>query len=314
MKNPWRLALLVIVFTGASTHAQTWSTGFFNRSNAYTGVSLDGTPTNAPAAEQWQTTDPYDPVTTYGSTSQLQNLLGWTLGPVNPASTRNQSVLFGGYGAAVDVLPGITNPVLYRDFVNTFGTATTTFSTDFAIVGPSSGSFPSNDTFGFSLNDAGGSSLAAFQFVPNGPAPTALTVQWVQNGTNAVTNGTTFSGFSIQYNSLYRLEAVVSSNQLTMTLAGISTQTNGTGVVTNYVAGSPSTIVNGGTLSGGLFSSDFEQAAITWDLASGDNLNPGGNYMIVNQVSVVPEPSTVGLLALGLAAVGSFYLRRRRNS
>jgi hypothetical protein len=31
-------------------------------------------------------------------------------------------------------------------------------------------------------------------------------------------------------------------------------------------------------------------------------------------VSVVPEPSTVGLLALGLAAVGSVYFRRRRSS
>jgi hypothetical protein len=212
-----------------------------------------------------------------------------------------------------DVLPGITNPVLYRDFDNQFGSANTTFSADFGIVGPSTGSFSNNDTFGFSLNDVGGVSLAAFQFVPNGPSPTALNVSWVQNGTNAVTNGTTFSGFSIEYNALYRITAVVSSNQVTMTLAGLTTQSSG-GIVTNYVASPATTVVNGGALSGGLSSSDFEQAAITWDLASGDHLDPGSNYMIVNQVSVVPEPSTVGLLALGLAAVGSVYFRRRRSS
>ncbi len=312
--------MILTCFAVQTASAQTWSTGFFNRTNGYgpANFSLDGAPTNAPAADQWQTTDPYDTGTELGSTSQMSFIPNYTLGvspPPGPGvKTNNQSVYFGGYGLNQGVYPGIPNPVLYRDFANTFGSAATTFSVDFAIIGPSSGLFSTNDTFGFSLNDTTGFSLAAFQFVPNAPTPTALDVKWVQNGTNVITNGTTFTGFDIIYNGLYRLEAVVSSNQVTMLLAGLTAQTNLSGVVTNYAAGTPQTIVNGGILSGGLSSSDFEQAAITWDLASGNNLDPGSNYMIVNQVSVVPEPSTVGLLALGLAAVGSVYFRRRRSS
>lgn len=316
MNSSHRLAALTLCLAVQTAPAQTWSTGFFNRANGYAPAfsSLDGAPTNAPAADQWQTTDPFDETTELGSTSVLQYYSTFTLGPPAPAASQNQSVLFGGYAASGGFLPGITNPVLYRNFDHQFGSAATKFSADFDIIGPSSGAFSNNDTFGFSLNNTNGSSLAAFQFVPNAPAPSALNVRWVQNGTNVVTNQTTFSGFSILYNTLYRLEAVVSSNQVTMTLAGLTTQTNLSGVITNYAAGSAVTIVNVGALSGGLSSTDFEQAAITWDLASTNNLDPGSNYMIVNQVSVVPEPSTVGLLALGLAAVGSVYLRRRRKS
>lgn len=235
----------------------------------------------------------------------------WTFG--TPASG-NQSVLFGGYNVNAGVLPGITNPFLYRAFDHTFGTATTTFSVDFGII-PSTGNafYPDSDTFGFNLTTAGSNSLAAFQFSPTGALPGFLSVNWIQNGGAVATNGTTFKGFQIQYGSLYRLVASLSGTNVTMDISGLSTQTDGPNGVTNYVVTGTQNIISNGVTSGGLDSSTFEVAGMTWDLASGDPEQPGANYMIVNQVAVVPEPSTAGLLALGLGLAGAAFLRGRRK-
>jgi hypothetical protein len=304
----------IAAFSTQTGSAQTWSTGYFNSADGYGPIfsSLDGAPTNVPSSEQWQTTDPYNSITDLGSTSQLQYLEGWTFG-LSPSGT--QSVLFGGYSADNGVLPGITNPVLYREFDHTFGTAATAFSVDFGIIGPSpdlSGSYTRNDVFGFNLSATTGVSLAAFQFSAAGAAPGFLQVNWLQNGTNVVTDGTIFNGVQIQYGALYRLTATLESNLVSMEIAGLTTESGGPGVgITNYAPGAATAVVNGGEISGGLFSSDFEAVALTWDLASGDNLDPGANYMIVNTVSVVPEPSTVLLVGFAFAALGYGYLRRR---
>jgi hypothetical protein len=296
--------------------AQTWTTGYFNIGDGYgpDGSSLDGAPTNAPASEQWQTTDPYNPLTDRGSTSLLGFIEGWTYGLSNQGYN---SVYFGGYSADVGVLPGITNPVLYREFDHTFGAAATTFSVDFGIIGPSldlSASYTNNDVFGFNLAATNGISLAAFQLTSAGASPGFLQVNWLQNGTNVVTNGTTFSGVQIQYDALYRLTATLVSNTVSMEIAGLTTESGGPGIgITNYASGTPTVVVNGGVISGGLNSSDFEVAALTWDLASGDDSDPGANYMIINTVSVVPEPSTVALVGAAFAVLGYGYLRRRSS-
>jgi len=317
LSNSALAALLALFLVASSGRAQTWTTGYFNSGDGYGPAgqtSLDGAPTNAPVNEQWQTTDPYDAGTDLGGTSLMAFATNWTYGISNQG---NQSVYFGGFFATNGVLPGIANPVLYREFDHTFGTAATAFSVDFGIIGPSvdvSGTYTNNDIFGFNLASTNGISLAALQFSSAGAAPGFLQVNWLQNGTNAVTNGTTFSGVQIQYDALYRLTATLVSNTVSMEIAGLTTQDGGPGIgITNYAAGSAVTVVNGGEISAGLASSDFEVAALTWDLASGDNLDPGANFMLINTVSVVPEPSSLALVGLGCAVFGYAYLRRRRR-
>jgi hypothetical protein len=312
-----RLLVCGLLFSPLTVSAQTWSTGYFNSNDGYgpAGFSLDGAPTTAPSSEQWQTTDPYDAGTDRGSTSLISFINGWTYG-LSPQGYN--SVFFGGYNADNGVLPGSTTPALYREFDHTFGTAATTFSVDFGIIGPSTDlslSFVNNDRFGFSLLATNGASLAAFGFNSTGASPGFLQVEWVQNGTNVVADGVTFKSFQIQYNALYRLSATVQGSSLIMDIAGLNPESGGPGIgITNYAVSTNINVISDGAISSGLLASDFEVAAITWDLESGDSEQPGANYMIVNTVSVVPEPSTIALLALASGALALAGWRRRRQS
>jgi hypothetical protein len=67
-------------------------------------------------------------------------------------------------------------------------------------------------------------------------------------------------------------------------------------------------------LSGALFSgsaASFDTIGVNWVLTSGDNTDPGSNYIVVNDLQVVPEPSTVALLSLAGLAIGLLSRRRR---
>jgi len=307
------LAIFGVPVTGV---AQTWSTGYFNSNDGYgpVGSSLDGAPTNAPVSGQWQTTDPYDGGTDRGSTSLIGFINGWTYG----LSTQGyNSVYFGGYNADNDVLPGSPTPVLYREFDHTFGSAATTFSVDFGIIGPStslSASYVNDDRFAFSLLSANGGELASFALNPGPASPGFLQVEWIRNGTNVVADGVVFQNFQIQYNALYRLSATLEGTSLMMDIAGLNTESGGPGIgITNYAVASSANVINNGAISDGFSSSDFEVAGIVWDLESGDSEQPGANYMIVNTVSVVPEPSTVALLAVASGALALAGWRRRRK-
>jgi hypothetical protein len=298
------------------SRAQTWSTGYFNSNDGYgpAGSSLDGAPTSAPASEQWQTTDPYNAGTDRGSTSLISHINGWSYGL---SSQGYNSVYFGGYNADNGVLPGSSTPVLYREFDHTFGSAATTFSVDFGIVGPStdlSGLYVNNDRFAFSLLSTNSAELATFVLNPGASLPGFLQLEWVQNGTNVVADGTTFKNFQIQYDALYRLTATVEGTSLTMDIAGLNPESGGPGIgITNYAVSTNVNVISNGAISSGLTSSDFEVAAIAWDLESGDSEQPGANYMIVNTVSVVPEPSTIALLTVAAGALAVAGWRRRHR-
>ena len=67
-------------------------------------------------------------------------------------------------------------------------------------------------------------------------------------------------------------------------------------------------------LSGALASgsaASFDTIGVDWVLVSGTNSAPGSNYIVVNDLQVVPEPSTVALLSLGGLVIGLLSRRRR---
>ena len=300
-------------------------TNQFNTNSGYLrqGSSLDGQPTNAPSANQWQTTDPYNAGTDRGSTSLVNFINNYS--PLS-SPTGNSSVYYGGYNVDSGILPGITNPSLYYSFTQSGVFASpvllqsATFTVDFAIIGPSidvSPSFTNKDYFGFSLlNTAGTSTLAEFVFNPFTATMTnGLRLQWVQNGTNAVTNGTTYKGFQIEYDALYRLTATITNSQLFLDIAGLQTQTQPGVGITNYAVVTNQNIISGGALSGGLTTSDFGRVSLDWELSSGNTSNPGANYMIMTAASIIsqaiPEPGTWAVGIILLSGVGAAIARRR---
>jgi len=66
-------------------------------------------------------------------------------------------------------------------------------------------------------------------------------------------------------------------------------------------------------LTSGLAVDDFGTVSMDWVLASGNPADPGSNYIMVNNVSVVPEPSTYALLAVSGVALVAFMRRRRAS-
>jgi hypothetical protein len=315
------------ITTASLVHAQgitNFTTGYFNSGDGYGPAgssSLDGAPTNAPSSQQWQTTDPYDPVSDTGSTSLMVFTPGWSLGE---SGDGNQSVYFGNYDPAYEsgvtgefgILPGITNPSLYREFTPLSGALidTVTWSTDFGIVNLNDPAFPNDDVFGFNLLTAGGaSSLAQFSFNPATASLTnGLRFEWYRDGALQA------PAFDIEYGALYRLTATMSGGFFDLSIGGLNAQTNNLGVVTNYAVVTNISLVTGGAFSGAFTVGDFAVAAVDWELESGDNLDPGANYMILNTMSVVtspvPEPATwlAGALLLGVAA--NIVRRRRARS
>lgn len=308
-----------------------FTTGYFNSGDGYGPAgtsSLDGAPTNAPASEQWQTTDPYNPGTDTGSTSLMVFTPGWSFGA---SGTGNQSVWFGNYDPAYEspvsgnfgVLPGVTNPILYREFVPGVPGApldlSVTWTAEFGIINLNDPAFTNNDVFGFDLLDSTQtSSLAKFSFNPATATLTnGLRLEWYSNGSLQPTNGVQPSYFEIQYGGLYRLTATLTNNIFDLSIAGLSAQTNGSGDVINYSVVTNVSLITGGGLSGFFTAGDFATAAVNWELVSGNTLQPGANYMLLNSMSVVsaavPEPSTwaAGATLLGLAG---FMLWRRKTT
>jgi len=301
MRLPLILPLLGwVLLVSGPTWGQTWSTGYFNRINGGypRNASLDGDPTNAPAAAQWQTTDPYgDAVTTNsfgtvvtnGGTSIVYYVTGWTFGL---STTGNQSANFGGYNAIRNTLPGITNPSLYRIFTSPGGAVS--FTADFGLIRPGSpGAFTNLDTFGFGFFDrTGTTNLAQIQFVPTPGTDAWYTVKWVGH----TTNGSSYKSMTnLAANSLYRLTATFEGTAFSLTMSGLAAQTNSIGVITNYSITSSAAVIRNGAIVNGLTANDFAYLSVDWLLASMNILNPGANYMLATTMGVssaeIPLPT-----------------------
>lgn len=315
MKRAAQLFSVTALFAfAASVQAQivssnlNWTTGYFNQADGYDQyASLDGAPTNAPASEQWQTTDPYNATNGYGSTSVMDFTPGWTFG-TNTGG--NMSVVFGGYDLNGGVFPGITNPVLFREFTPFASPSATNISTiwsvDFGIVDYSNPFYTNADSFSFDLQDSVGTSLAKFVFNPATAALEDLRLEWYKNGALQSTNN-----FEVQYGALYRMTVTMYDSSFDLSMSGINVQTNSFGTVTNYSVVTNVNILTGAGLSSVFTRADFATAAMGWELASGDINDPGSQALLVNTMSVgdvytvIPEAGTwmAGFALLGITGL-----------
>ena len=296
-------------------------TGNWNTNAGWsTAISIDGQNTNAPNSQQWVETDAYDNVSGLGGTAFLNQVAGYT--PTNAPG--NTSLLQGGWDLGNSILPGATNPTVYRSFVPTSlptGQRDNVWTfAQFSIAPPISNT-NNQDAFGFEIwNGApggGGTSLGKFMFGRQyafDPSNTnALGFAWTLDGAVQNTNNAALTGeWEIFYSANYRFNlAVQSNNQITLSLDTLAAASNNYAFVTN------TTLIRNGALGGvGSTALDYNTVSINWELANTNFNNPGDNFIIVNNLEVVtttvPEPGTWAVGALLLAAVADRIRRRRK--
>lgn len=286
-------SIAVLLTSGASAQTN-YSAQNFNTNDGYVrGMGIIAL--SQPPALRWQGNDPYNTNTFLGETDLVARVAGYTPAPL----TGNSSVTQGGGGAADDIFPGTTNVQIWKSFNAYSNYAVVSFTAEWSIIAsdPLSG-FTNADSFAFDLRNAANSaSLLKLQFTPGiATIPNAYTME-------SVSAAGTANLFDLAYGSLFSTQVDITGSTYSISLTEIDRITRSNIVTyTNYASG---------TLLGGLTSDDWATIAIDWNLASGDNLNPGSNFIVVNDVQAVPEPSTYALLALSAAAAGFMFRRRR---
>jgi hypothetical protein len=165
----------------------------------------------------------------------------------------------------------------------------TSLGADFAIV-PSTLAFPGRDTFGWSFQNASGTNLLSIQFEPDSVDATLMNVTW---STGA--GSSTSTPLGVQYDGPYHINVNFSS-------------TGGAN------AGFTATLTGANSLSfsGALPGLGSETVASVGQHFVRNAPAAGDNYMLFDNLAVVPEPSA-GLMLLS-ALTAPLLVRRRKVS
>lgn len=294
--------LAVLSFAACNLQAQEWSANNFNTNNGWVqGGFVTSQNTNDPVGQRWQGNDPeaeVSPGVFVGGTDVLQFVTGYTPGG---SGSGNSSIVQGGAYISSGYVPGTTNVSLWREFspVATSPTHTITFGAEWSLVGSLDPSFPALDTFSFDLrNSANTASVLRLQLTPGiNVISNAYTLQNIADGAPVGTL------LDIPYQAIMQIEADITGSTYDLRYARIDS-------VTRAVIDS-GTLVTGGSLSSGLSAQDIGVLSVDWNLTDSDPNNPGSNYMVINDVSVVPEPSTFALMGLAGAVLVAAAIRRR---
>jgi hypothetical protein len=294
--------VLSAVLGPATLLAQEWTTGFFNTSQGWVqGGYVTGQNTNDPVGNRWQGNDPeteISPSVYVGGTDAVAVADFYTPGGV---SSGNSSLVQGGAYLDDNYFPGTSTVSLWRSFtplaVGPIGTVS--FYAEWTIIASTNPGYTNLDSFSFDLRNAANTqSLLTLQFTPGiDLLPNAYTLQTIAAGSP------TAAVIDLGYGSLFQMQVDVTGSAYDISLARISPSDRT--VITNFSS------LAIGQLSTGTTAEDFGTIGIDWSLTSNDPENPGSNYILVNEISVVPEPSTYALLAM--AALGAVYLARRRR-
>jgi hypothetical protein len=268
----------------ANAQVNGYSAQNFNTNAGYvSGVAL--TSSSQPASLQWQGNDPYNEGTGYGETDFLTYLAGYTLAP---EAAGNNSLLQG--GSDPGILPGTTNVQIWKTFNSYSNNTAVSWLAEWAIINSTNNT---RDAFAFDLRGANNStSLLKLNFLPNSSS----------NYTLQAIGATTQIWGTLGYDAIFSAAVIISNSSYSLSFAQLNGP-NGTPIISYTNA-----------LSGALFSgsaASFDTVGINWVLTSGDNTDPGSNYIAVNDLQVVPEPSTVALLSLAGLAIGLLSRRRR---
>jgi len=237
-----------------------------------------------PSALRWQGNDSYNAITGLGETDYVARVPGYT-----PSPPANSSLIQGGISVGSSVLPGTNRVRIWKTF-NPPVSGSSVFFAEWSLI-PSLEGAPYNRsaTFAFDLRNAANTQrLLSLQFAPGiNVQPASYTLQTIASGygTNTVVD--------LAYQALFQVTVAMTSSNWNLSLAQINS--------TNRAVLASYTKLASGNLATGTTALDFATLGLNWDLASTNNLEPGSNYIIANQITVVPEPRIWSLLALTAA-------------
>ena len=263
-----------------------------------------------PAGIRWQGNDPYNTNTFLGETDLVARVAGYTPPPLTNGFS---SLIQGGLGIAESIFPGTNSVNVWKSFAPSttiFNPApTVSFFAEWSLIPSLEGApYDLADTFAFDLRNAANSaSLLRLQLTPGiNIQANSYTLQSIASGvgTNTLVD--------LAYQALFQVRVDMTGSTYNASLSQINSTNRA--VITNL------TLVTGASLSSGMTATDFATLMVDWDLASGNNFEPGSNYLIANQFEVttsgtpIPEPGTwaVALLLLGIG--GAYAVRRRAQA